>query len=357
MAVRPVAALLERLPAPLDLDAHLAAVNPLWGHRTRAVVESVRPRGRDAATLVLRVGAGWRGHAPGQFVTVGVDVDGVRHRRCYSITSPPDRRRIELTVQATSDGVVSRYLVQRCPPGTVLHLDRAAGDFVLPKRLRGARLLFVTGGSGITPVMGMLRSMPDDGGGADVVVLHHVPDADRDLFPAELAVMAARPWLRTRVVHTRPSDGPPGAHLDARRLDESCPDWRHRRAYVCGPESLLDFATGHWSGTGRAHLLHLERFTPPRFLPPAEPGRVGALVHFARSGTAAPADPARPLLAVAEDAGLRPSHGCRNGVCRTCSTPIESGRARDLRDGRVSGPGEHVQICVAAADGDCVLDL
>src|SRR4051794_32524106 len=100
--------LLDRLAAPLDLDAVLAACSPRWGRR-RGVIESIVPRTTTAASIRIRPGRDWDGHEAGQHVTIGVDVDGVRHQRCYSLTSAPDAADdcIEITVQAVADGTVS----------------------------------------------------------------------------------------------------------------------------------------------------------------------------------------------------------------------------------------------------------
>jgi ferredoxin-NADP reductase len=341
--------LLDRFAAPLDLDAMLAAWSPRWA-RGRGLVESIVPRTATSASIRIRPGRGWRGHQAGQHVTVGVDVDGVRHARCYSLTSTPADRDVEITVQAVDGGTVSRHLVHAVRPGDVVALGRATGDFTLPATRRP--LLFLTGGSGITPAMGMVRTLALRAGAApDVVVLHHAPTADRVIFGDELADLAHHhPWLRLDLSLTQAG----GRRLDADRLEARCPDWRDRKAYACGPAALLDFATGHWADAGVLDRLHVERFTP--LVPVGAPGD-GGTVTFAASGSATPATSSTTLLAAAEDHGLLPPAGCRNGICHTCTTPLLAGCARDLRDGRLVEAGAHVQLCVTAAAGDVTLDL
>src|SRR3954447_15483623 len=141
----------------LDLFAPLRA-----GADLRGRIESVHPETADAATLVIRPGADWAGHVPGQYVRVGIDVDGVRQWRAYSLThGPRSDGRISITVKAVPDGTVSPYLVRHTKPGTLLHLEQADGEFVLPvtSARETTKLLFVTAGSGITPVIGMLRNL------------------------------------------------------------------------------------------------------------------------------------------------------------------------------------------------------
>ena len=170
----------ELVATPLVPADFVDVVDPLRsGADLRARLVAVHPETRDAATLVLRPGRGWRGHVPGQYVRIGVDVDGVRQWRAYSVTSPRTRTDgcITVTVKAIPDGVVSNHLVRRAQAGAVLQLDQAAGDFVLPTP-RPAKVAFVTAGSGITPVMGMLRSarLPD------AVLVHSAPTRDDVVF-------------------------------------------------------------------------------------------------------------------------------------------------------------------------------
>lgn len=349
-----LARLLGRLTTPLDADAYLSLVNPRWGTRLRGVIERVSPVTDSAATVSIRPGVRWGGHRPGQFVTVGVDVDGVRHQRCYSLTSLPSTRGlIDITVQAHEGGTVSTHLVHDARPGDVVQLSQADGDFTLPDRIPD-RLLFVTGGSGITPIIGMLRWLATQGRRPDTVLLHHATAAQRCLFLDELDEMGrAQDWLRVTTTFT---GEPGGRRLDGRRLDELCTDWRDRDAYVCGPTTLLDVAADNWDAAGRLDQLHVERFTPDLLLPPHDDRAGTSVARFAASDVDVLADPGTPLLEVAEDAGLTPPAGCRMGICRTCSTRLEQGCVRDLRDGRILSAGQHVQLCVSAAAGDVVLD-
>ena len=142
------------LPADfMDLFAPLRS-----GADLRGRIESVHPETADAATIVIRPGADWAGHVPGQYLRIGIDVDGVRQWRAYSLTHGPRRDgRISITVKAVPDGLVSNHLVHAARPGTLVHLEQAAGEFVLPPA--GGKFLMVTAGSGITPVIGMLRNL------------------------------------------------------------------------------------------------------------------------------------------------------------------------------------------------------
>jgi ferredoxin-NADP reductase len=317
----------------VDLVAPLASRSDL-----RARVIAVEPETADAATLWLRPGRTWRGHVPGQYVRVGVDVEGVRHWRAYSVTAAQGDR-IAITVKAIPDGVVSNHLVRRTGPGTVVQLDQATGDFTLT----GSKQLFVTGGSGITPVMGMLRS----GAVTDAVLVHSALSRDEVVFGAELRALAAAGRIRLVEVHND-TDG----LLDVRTLPMLVPDLAEREVYTCGPTGLMDAVEEELAGLGLLERLHAERFRPS-ILAIGE----GGTATFGSTSVEAAGD--RPLLDVGEEAGVLMPSGCRMGICFGCVLPLRDGAVRDLRSGDLTtaGPGVLVQTCVSAAAGACDLDV
>ncbi len=180
----------ELVTTPLLPADYLDLFNPLRaGADLRGKIVDIRPETADSATVTIRPGRGWRGHVPGQYIRIGIDVKGVRNWRAYSITSRTDRDDglITITPKAIPEGLVSNHLVHRTTPGTMVMLDQATGDFVLPQR-PPAKVLFLTAGSGITPVMGMLRNRVTEL--ADVVMLHSAPTADDVIFAEELRTLA-----------------------------------------------------------------------------------------------------------------------------------------------------------------------
>jgi stearoyl-CoA 9-desaturase NADPH oxidoreductase len=357
--VRRLRDLATRLTTPLLPDDYLTLINPLWSARElRGRIVSVTPEAEDAATIVVEPGWGWDfPHAAGQYIGIGVAIDGRFVWRSYSLTTPParDGRRLVITVRAMPDGFASQHLVNGVEPGTVVRLAPPAGEFVLPDPLP-EKVLFLTAGSGITPVMAMLRSLdrrPDVG--EDVVLVHSAPDAERALFADELDLLARRhPSWRIVQRHTR-TEG----HLELPTgLDEVVPDWRERQTWACGPAEMLDDAETSFADAGRADALHLERFAAS-FSGSAE----GGTITFARSGRTVETDGATTVLQAGEQAGIPMPFGCRMGICHTCVAPLSSGAVRDLRDGtesRVADTDQStrtVQTCVTAASGDCTVDL
>ncbi|MEW6268087.1 MAG: ferredoxin reductase [Thermodesulfobacteriota bacterium] len=346
-------ALADGFAWPLRASHYLELVNPLWSaHAVRARVLEATRETADARTLTLRPGRGWRRHRAGQLVSVGVTIDGARHVRTYSISSAPERTdgRITITVKAVPGGRVSRHLVHELEPGAYVDLGVPQGDFVLPEAMP-VRPLFVTAGSGITPVMSMLRSFAARDGVPDVVHVHYAPHAEHVIFRDELAALARRfPRYRLHVLATR-GEGGSRRRFSAATLDELCPDWRRRDVWACGPESLLDAVETEWTAAGLEHRVHVERFHARLAEPPAQ--AAGGRVRFSRSGVTVDADATTTLLRAAEGAGLRPAHGCRIGICHSCTARLAAGCVRDVRSNRrVDEPGAMIQLCVSAASGD-----
>ena len=341
--------LAELITTPLLPTDYLDLVDPLRsGADLRGRIEAVLPETRDAATIVIRPGRGWKGHTPGQYIRIGIDVDGVRQWRAYSLTSHLDRTDgcIAVTVKAIPDGKVSNHLVHRTEPGTIVQLDQAAGEFCLPEE-HPEKALFITAGSGITPVMGMLRNHPEL---TDVVLVHSAPTADDVVFGTDLRDMADEGRIRLVERHTD-VDG----MLDAADIAALVPDLDQRATWACGPVGMLEALEEHWEAAGIADRLYTERFRPT-VLVTGE----GGTVSFTKSGTTLDADGATPILDAAEEAGVLMPSGCRMGICYGCVLPLREGAVRDLRNGEVTtavpGDGVLIQTCVSAAAGACDID-
>jgi stearoyl-CoA 9-desaturase NADPH oxidoreductase len=351
---RRVLELAERMTTPLLPGDYLDLVAPLRsGAPLRGRITAVHPETRDSVTVMIQPGRGWQPHIPGQYVRVGIDVDGVRQWRTYSLTSHTDRPdgHVSITVKAIPDGAVSNYLVHRATVGTLLHLDQAAGDFVLPTSVP-QKLLFVTAGSGITPVMGILRNLVDGTDAvADAVVVHCAPTAEDAIFGGELRQLAAHGRIRLIEIHTA-SDG----RLDVAHLHELVDDLTERHTWACGPAGLLDALQRHWAEHGVGDQLHTERFRAA-VLTTGD----GGTVTFTKSGATAEAAGDQTLLDTGEAAGVLMPSGCRMGVCFGCVVPLRRGAIRDVRTGDITtaaeGDGVVIQTCISAAAGACDIDI
>jgi ferredoxin-NADP reductase len=344
--------LAHRITTPLLPDDYTRLANPLWSARElRGRILEVRRETSDSATLVIKPGWGFSfDYQPGQYLGIGLLVDGRWRWRSYSLTSSPCRgaRTVTITVKAMPEGFLSAHLVDGVQAGTIVRLAAPQGNFVLPDPAPPA-MLFVTAGSGITPVMSMLRTLVRRDQITDVIHLHSAPTAADVMFGAELEQLAHdHPGYRPRLRATRDQ-----GRLDLSCLDTEVPDWRDRQTWVCGPEAMLNAAERAWSAAGIGDHLHLERFAVSRAAPAGE----GGTVTFAKSGKSTTADAATSLMDAGERMGVQMPFGCRMGICQSCVVSLVEGHVRDLRTGVDREPGTRVQTCISAASGDCTLDV
>ena len=344
--------LAHRITTPLLPDDYMKLANPLWSARElRGRILQVRRETHDSATLIIRPGWGFGfDYEPGQYMGIGLLVDGRWRWRSYSLTSSPVKgaRTVTITVKAMPEGFLSAHLVAGVKPGTIVRLAAPQGNFVLPDPAPPA-VLFITAGSGITPVMSMLRTLVRRDQITDVIHLHSAPTADDVMFGAELDELARdHAGYRLRLRTTR-SQG----RLDVTRLDTEVPDWRDRQTWACGPEAMLNAAERGWSAAGVEDRLHLERFAVSR----AAPAGAGGTVTFVKSAKSTTADAATSLMDAGERMGVQMPFGCRMGICQSCVVGLVEGHVRDLRTGVVHEPGTRVQTCISAASGDCALDV
>jgi ferredoxin-NADP reductase len=382
--------LLDALATPHGVDRYLELLRPAWPPgKSRVEIVDVCHRGIGSVTLALRPDRDWRGFRAGQHVGLTVEIDGVRETRFYSpACSEHADGEIELTVRAHRAGKVSRYLNEHAHPGMVVGCSAAEGELVLARK-RPERLLLISGGSGITPVMSILRTLHEEGHSGHVTFLHYARTVRHVPYRDELERIAGgAPNVRVKVVGTREGGihkggarvgsarehgmrkGGAGAndarqndshnrHLTGHRLRRLAPDYDGAHTYVCGPPSLIAAVRALRDEAGIDAPLWAESFQPPVFAPSGDeiPAHPEGEVRFARSGKCAPSD-GRCLLEQAERAGLRPAHGCRMGICRMCTARKTAGSVRNILSGEVSsGAGEDIQICVTAPVGDVEIAL
>jgi stearoyl-CoA 9-desaturase NADPH oxidoreductase len=338
---------------PLLPDDYLELINPLWSTRElRGRIERIDHVTADAATVLIKPGYRWEGHEAGQYCRIGVDIKGVRHWRAYSLTSEPDRPDgcISITPKLVEGGVVSPYLVARGRPGAIVSLGGVEGDFVLPDPLP-EKLLFISAGSGITPIMSMLRSLSRHDALNDAVLLHSARDPEDVIFGGELRHMAdVFEGFRLHEQHTKTM-----GRIAPGDLDRLCPDWRQRETFASGPGPMLDALTEHFEQDGLLERLHMERFQPK--IGGGETGE-GGTIKFLRSDCVVETDGTKPILVAGEEAGLELPFGCREGICHTCVGTLRKGRLRDLRNGQVCGvEGETVRTCINAPEGPVEIEL
>jgi ferredoxin-NADP reductase len=339
---------------PLLPDDYVELIDPLWSTRElRGRVERIEPQADGAVTVHVRPGFEWAGHRPGQYLRFGVVVDGVHHWRAYSLTSDPHAPDglISITPKLVEGGLVSPYLVRKLRVGSVVRLGEVEGTFTLPES-PSSPLLFITAGSGITPVISMLRHLHTEGTLRDVVHIHSARSLGQVIFGDHLGELAdLEPGLTVHIWES----GRQG-RISPADVATLCADWRERDTYASGPGELLDALVAHWAEHGDEERLHVERFQP--VVGGADAGGQGGTVRFPRRQIEAECPPGTPILVAGERAGVDMPFGCRMGVCHTCVARVREGTILDLRTGDVRDVRhEMVRTCIHAAEGPVELDL
>jgi ferredoxin-NADP reductase len=341
--------LVRSFTSPLLPDDYLELINPLWSTRElRGRIERVERETPDAVTVLIKPGWEWPGHRPGQYVRLGIEVDGVHHWRAYSLTSDPRRPDgcISITPKLVPGGKVSPFLFAGVRPGAIVRLGGVEGTFVLPDPLP-QRLLFISAGSGITPIMSMLRSLAGEDALTDAVHVHSARTAAGVIFGRDLHELDAH-HAGYRLHERRTGEQ---RRVTADQLDELCADWRERETFLCGPAGLLETISERFELDGDPARLHMEHFQPDARVGDGERG-AGGTIRFSKSGIEVAGDGEQPILVAGESAGAELPFGCRMGICHTCVGRLCSGQVRDLRTGRVHGqPGEMLQTCINAPEG------
>jgi ferredoxin-NADP reductase len=351
---RQVSRIGRALTTPLLPDDYFALVKPRWSTRelTGRVVRVRRERG-NAATIVIKPNFRWEPHQAGQYLRIGMEINGIRHWRAYSITSDPAHPEgvVSITVKHTEGGRMSPVFVQQVQPGQEVFLGEIEGEFTLPDPLPKS-MLFVSAGSGITPVMSMLRELDRRDALDDAVHIHSSRDEDDMIFGGMLRRMSGRrEGYRLVEVHT--SKVPRFTPAD---LDKHCSDWRERETFLSGPRAMIDAVEEHYEQQNCAGRLHTERFQP--VIGNGGGDGDGGTVHFRVSDCEAKCGTGVSVLVGGEEAGANLPFGCRMGICHTCVGRLQDGAVRDLRTGAIEqASGQMVRTCINAPEGHIEIDL
>lgn len=305
---------LEYASAPIYPDAA--------PRRRQLVCVEREPLARDMDTYWLEAmdGKPLADYRPGQHLPVALDIDGRRHLRHYTLSSSPTRPgRYGISVKRQPDGVVSNWLAEALQPGHALLAHAPAGEFYLRP---AGRYLLLSAGSGVTPMLSMVRAMADLEQLEDVDFLH-VCRAEADLpATAELKALVGRhPGLRLRFLLTRPRRGQ-GERLDLSHLAtiDRLPE---RHIYLCGPAGFMLQARAWLLALGvPAGRIHQESFGGTVA---ADVARETKAVRVRIGGREFTGNNQQDLLTQAEGQGLQLPWSCRAGICGSCKQNLKSG--------------------------------
>lgn len=346
---------LQPLVSPALFDFWAAQVHPAWSwNRPLARVVGRHTESRNAVTLVLKPNRHFGGFRAGQHVNISAEVDGARVTRSYSPSAEPRADGcVEITVRHVEGGKLSTQLCLHTKVGDVLDIGAAFGEMTWPTQA-GGRWLFLAAGSGITPLMSLVRSAPAD---AEVDLVYWAARRSELCFADELRQLAARRHtLGCHFVLTREAEldaGERAGRPSAEQLRELVPDLAACRTYACGPSGFV-------ASTRTLLEQHVAQFNSEAFTPPQMPTPLAGTVRveLARSGRILELVSGSSLLTALEAQGLNPAHGCRMGLCNSCACEKFSGTTQHLISGDTDvEPATALRLCVNRAASDLVLDL
>ncbi len=319
---------------------------------------------RDAATFVLYASSGAFFHfLPGQFVSIGAEIDGKTHWRAYSISSSPTRpETLSITVRRVAGGLVSNWLLDNVRSGVELPAMAPAGDFALQAADVPANIALFSAGCGITPMMSMTRWLLETRTATDIHFFHSARSEDEFIFRDELLDLAAQHVnLKLHLFLTQPK-GRVDCHrgrLDAARLQALLPDRNGTRAYLCGQDGYME-QVSHWLlGAGlEAGAIHRENFQAACVAVSEDAERYS--LHVPDFGRTAEIAVGELLLDVLEREGLPIIGACRTGVCGSCKCKILDGEVESASTAPLT-PEEiaagYVLACSGTVKGNVALAI
>ncbi len=311
-------------------------------------------------------------YQPGQFVTLNLEINGKTIKRAYSISSTPSRpHSIDITVKRATPpnnvpdappGLVSNWLHDNLQAGSQVKIGSPLGDFSCIEH-PSSKILFISAGSGITPMMSMSRWLLDTNAGSDIVFFHSARTADDIVFRQELELMTSRYanfQLATTLTREDSNSSPGGiGRFSKSMLSEIAPDFAERTVYVCGSEAFtqkvkeilqeLKFPMEHYYAESfgkpkkkKENQFQLEKTT------------VSQTLVLAKSGVELTYDSADTILETVEKEGIELPHMCKMGACKKCKLRLLEGEVRYDEDSEC--PEGHVLTCIAQPVGRVVIE-
>ena len=332
---------------PEVLEFWISRINPLWSlEHARARVVSREIAADGATALLLKPNRDFRGFRAGQHVNLKIEIDGVLHTRSYSFASAPRADgMIRLVVRAVDGGKVSEYL-QTIPVGTVIALSAAYGGLRMPSDPDRPTVMLAAG-SGITPMLSLIDQESSSGFSRPIHLLYWARDSQQMIDRDALQELSSS-ILRVNFIETSTNGRINEAQL--REVLSSKPN-----ILACGSHGFVEAA--RVLTEGKCASFQSESFTPPNTAVENEVDGE-AEVTLLRSGKTITVPRNQSLLEALEANGLKPAHGCRMGICNTCSCRKSNGTARNLLDGKLHREvSQSIRICVHAAQSDLTLDL
>ena len=272
----------------------------------------------------------------GQYVNIFVDVGGIRTSRPYSISSAPTQLGYyDITIRNVEDGFVSGYFLDEVPVGTEFEATSPSGNFIYNPLFHGEDLVFLAGGSGVTPFMSMIREVAGRGLSRRIHLIYGSQNPDDVIFVAELkAITEKHQNISCSLVMSNPPNGYRGltGFITAELMKKILGDVSAKTFYLCGPDAMYAFCLKELEKLGiPKRKIRTEVYGPPKDVTtqPGWPKDVKPADVFTvriKGGKTIPAKASEPLMISLERNGVVIPALCRSGECSLCRTKLLSGR-------------------------------
>lgn len=358
MAATALSRSLTSMVNPAVFDFWAAHINPLWSwQRPLARVVARYPESANAVTLVLKANRHFQGFQPGQHIHVSAAVNGHRVTRSYSLTNVPSAtNELHITVREVAGGRLSRHLCRHTAVGDVLDISQAFGELALPTD--SPPLFLMAAGSGITPMMGLLRARDRELQRTETTLFYWASQREQFCFLQELRERAVNPDQKLRVVFalTQQTASQPDEY-EGRLTDDFIRPWLavHKPVHIrsCGPSGFVE--TVKAVTADKAASFQAEAFTPLA-IPPTAQGNVE--LWLARSQRRVRVPVGETLLNALEAQGIQPEYGCRMGICNTCACRKIEGTTQNIQSGECDSEAtDALRLCISRATTHLTLDL
>ncbi|MFT5887388.1 MAG: ferredoxin-NADP reductase [Zhongshania sp.] len=358
----PINSLVKRVMAPLispdqyDFWAREFGSTSAW-QRCFARVTSVTPNGASSVSIRLQPNSNFQGFNAGQHINVVAEIRGRRISRSYSLSNIANvNNEVEITVRLDPKGAMSQYLHSEVSVGSVLEISQAFGGMSLAgSRQENSSIAFLAAGSGISPLMGLIRELAKKGFDQSCSLLYWDFDETHFSFSAELDQLAGEHEnLHINSLCTRVGEES-AARINTQQLHDLLGDVSDASIYACGSHAFTDTARQLLAGSVRH--FEAESFTPAT-IATSNTHEEMVSVQLKRSGRLVKVSNQQNLLDALEAQGVAIESGCRMGICNTCTCHKLQGSSTNTLNGDLdSSAGSAIRLCVSRASGSLELDL
>lgn len=345
-------------------DVLAESVDPLWSlSETRAKVIEVIQEAPGVVTLVLKPVARWTGFEAGQFVQLGIEINGSRMTRTFSLSSAPclwkSQGIVSVTLKRIPEGKVTGWIHENIRTGQVVSLSSAQGEFTPPANAKS--IGYLAAGSGITPIMSHLREYVAsiESGATEqtsmvpVTLVFYANREEDFIFSRDLSLFARQyDWFTLHLIATEEQGQISLSQLQKLLIDTP------EQVYVCGPGCFRESAISLLQKVCPNATIHQEAFSLSPIAMGSSEDAQEHQMYLTKSNRQVVVSSQMNLLDQAEAAGLSPVSGCRMGICYTCKCQKKSGRVKNVLTGEISDAGEEtIQLCVSVPVSDVELGL